>query len=106
MIVELDVFSGRPNPRWHLDEDQAAEVAELLRRLAPAPTGRVEPPALGYRGFLYSLEGATWRAWAGFVIADDRVLMDPARSTERRLLESLPAEYADLRARVAAEIES
>lgn len=46
--IELDVFSGRPNPSWTLDDDAAAE---LLARLGDAP--RPPPPGhLGYRGFL------------------------------------------------------
>ena len=48
--VELDVFSGRPNPRWTLMAGRAEEVAELLRGLEPADGP--EPSGLGYRGFV------------------------------------------------------
>lgn len=49
--VELDIFSGRPNPMWHLSE---ADVTALLRELDELPEA---PPTaiannLGYRGFV------------------------------------------------------
>ncbi len=52
--VEIDVFSGRPNPVVELDDDEAAE---LLDRVAPARRLDVEeggppPPTLGYRGII------------------------------------------------------
>ena len=105
MIVELDVFSGRPNPRWQLDETRAREVAEQHQRLAATAEQPSEPPGLGYRGFVYTLEGSVWRAWSGFVTSAERTLADPDRSVERLLLASLPPEYAELRPRLAAEIE-
>jgi hypothetical protein len=48
--VELDVFSGRPNPRWTLSTDRVKELEERLQGLEQTE-GR-EPPGLGYRGFL------------------------------------------------------
>lgn len=50
--VQLDVFSGRPNPRWTLSGDRARELGERLSSVEPAEPR--EPPALGYRGFLVS----------------------------------------------------
>ena len=49
MQVEIDLFSGRPNPTWELT---AAEVSELKARLATLPTGSpvAMPEVLGYRG--------------------------------------------------------
>ncbi len=58
MEVELDLFSGRPNPRWSLSAEQ---VEELARRLAELPAAEppTAPPALGYRGLeLTNPEGA------------------------------------------------
>ena len=50
MEVELDVFSGRPNPSWSLSP---AEEEELLFRLSDLPpTDSVPDPVdLGFRGF-------------------------------------------------------
>jgi hypothetical protein len=51
MIIEIDVFSGRPNPRWELSP---AEGDELLARLQEQslPPGASPPPRAGYRGFI------------------------------------------------------
>jgi hypothetical protein len=51
--VELDIFSGRPNPKWTLSP---AQEAEWLARSSSLPadssqTGS-EPPGLGYRGLV------------------------------------------------------
>jgi hypothetical protein len=51
MRVELQVFSGRPNPSWELS---APEIAELAKRLTDLPRSRqpfVEG-GLGYGGFI------------------------------------------------------
>jgi hypothetical protein len=53
--VELDIFSGMPNPKWILSEK---EEKELLDRIIAEPT-QVSPAysldeqfSLGYRGLL------------------------------------------------------
>ncbi len=58
MRVELDIFSGRPNPAWELSSQEAAALAELLTELPRAG----QPPAeggLGYRGFTLSTPGGS-----------------------------------------------
>ncbi len=49
--VELDILSGKPNPAWELGERDASELESMIQRARPA-RGTVEPPALGYRGFV------------------------------------------------------
>ncbi|WP_147441883.1 hypothetical protein [Corallococcus exercitus] len=57
VTVELDIFSGRPNPRWALTEREARQLTERIRAdpslLLPldADTG-----GLGYRGFIVRAE--------------------------------------------------
>jgi len=48
--VQLDVFSGRPNPCWTLSGESVRTLEQMLGGLQPdrAP----EPPGLGYRGIL------------------------------------------------------
>lgn len=61
MQVEIDLFSGRPNPVWELTD---AEVSELQARLDSLPAGvpTALPEVLGYRGLhvgaLPALQGA------------------------------------------------
>lgn len=105
MLVELDIFSGRPNPRWELDEPVARTVTEFHRQLRPVADVPPGPPGLGYRGFVYSLDHVSWRAWRGFVVGPALVLADPDRTIERMLLDLLPAEYLDLRPRLEVELK-
>jgi hypothetical protein len=58
--VELDIFSGRPNPRWTLEPAEEAELVErLLDRSVPITPMNVTDGKLGYRGFLVRATGAT-----------------------------------------------
>ncbi len=53
VVVEVDVFSGVPNPKWTLDADSAARLATLVSHLTPAPDGTASSdPDLGFRGFV------------------------------------------------------
>lgn len=49
-VVTLDVFSGRPNPRWIIDSDQVSELQHFAKARARA-FAAAPPPVLGYRGF-------------------------------------------------------
>jgi hypothetical protein len=108
MIVELDIFSGRPNPQWTLDDPACRAVLDLERSLAPgAASPGQPPPPLGYRGFLYAPSGDDpRRAFLGRVERADRVLDDPEFSIERLLLRSLPPELAPLGERIAPLLEA
>lgn len=101
--VELDVFSGRANPSWELNENARKQLVSLLGALAPAQNPAPEVPGLGYRGFTFGLGGPA-RAYGGFVDIPFRVLADPDRTVERFLLEQLPDEFSDVRAIVEAEL--
>jgi Tol biopolymer transport system component len=50
-FVELDVFSGRPNPIWSLPDAQRKELLARLAGLPPSTLARY-PDRLGYRGLL------------------------------------------------------
>jgi hypothetical protein len=57
-IVELDVFSGQPNPQWTLTPEEASEVRRRLDRLPLAGSGSMPSGRLGYRGFYLHHAGA------------------------------------------------
>lgn len=50
-MIEVDVFSGRPNPRW---QPTVALVEEVFQRVSALPkvAARAFPSQLGYRGFV------------------------------------------------------
>jgi hypothetical protein len=110
--VVLNVFSGRPNPRWRLDEEQARELDQLLGSLETLPEGKAERK-LGYRGFLILNEpkpenGPVEKAriFHGVVERPEGALLDRDRSLERWLLESAgPALPPELHNLVQRELE-
>ena len=48
--VELDIFSGRPNPTWRLDSVAGDHLHDLIESSKPAASGHIANN-LGYRGF-------------------------------------------------------
>jgi hypothetical protein len=92
--VELDIFSGRPNPHWTISADQ---IAPLLPEVdAPQLATSGEPPGLGYRGFLLtdvSTETGTptvYRVFAGTVsigTGNEQNTVVDAKGLEQWLLE-------------------
>ena len=56
--VELDVYSGRPNPTWPLSEAQAQEFLARLAALPVAQQSGEFYDGLGYRGFIVHLTDA------------------------------------------------
>lgn len=93
--VEVDLYSGRPNPTWTLPPEA---VALLEQRLATAPratNARMSDPGLGYRGLTVALPISTGgvasiRIFAGLVervTASGAVLVrDDQRALERALI--------------------
>src|SRR5882724_5553115 len=84
--IELDVFSGRPNPRWLLSPSQEIEWAIRLDSL-PNAAGQdmPEPPGLGYRGFTVRADKQV-RVYGGLAQIDDETYLDVRRNLEKWLL--------------------
>ncbi len=63
--IEIDIFSGRPNPRWALSAGNAVELTNRLKSTLPTIDGPQPQPRLGYRGFvLYRADAnGTVRPW-------------------------------------------
>ncbi|MCC6192751.1 MAG: hypothetical protein IT318_27335 [Anaerolineales bacterium] len=64
--VELDIFSGRPNPRWILSE---AEEKELVNRILADPASilpdTLGQARLGYRGFIVRVHDSQSATYQG-----------------------------------------
>lgn len=109
ILVELDAFSGRPNPRWALTEEQARGLLDLLLSLpAAAPPASGSPAGLGYRGFRVSgipgegevvVRAGTILATppGGLATPSGRVgaRLDAARAVEALLLETARGHLAE-----------
>jgi hypothetical protein len=95
ITVEVDVFSGRPNPTWQLS---AGEARTLLQMLDGTRSGDSrEPcavPGLGYRGLNVKIVGGAnlshWRVFDGCVEQNGRAFADPNANVESFILRSMP----------------
>jgi hypothetical protein len=74
--VEIDVYSGRPNPSFELTGSEAAEMSALLHNLPRAQSVAPES-GLGYRGFVVSGETglapdlpARVRVFRGYILTE------------------------------------
>ncbi len=93
--VELDIFSGMPNPRWKLSDAEAVSFVHQLARLRRIAQGELHGN-LGYRGFIVQLRSGSAtqsiRIQTGVVeISSDSKLThaeDVGRRVERWLLNS------------------
>ena len=92
--VELDVFSGLPNPAWKLSAADTTTLIGMINRLQPSPPVDLPTP-LGYRGFLVTLDkpesgsATTIRAYQGIIEYRGRETMyyaDPDKQAEQWLL--------------------
>jgi hypothetical protein len=106
MVVELDVFSGRPNPRWELDEKKGATLTRLEASLHRADRVPPAPPGLGYRGFKYTGPGGSNVVYKGFVRTPSGILADPLFAIERFLVGTLPDDFASLAEAITRELHT
>jgi hypothetical protein len=96
--VELDVFSGVPNPTWRLTPEEISLLTLKIGGLTQTSQSVERPDTLGYRGFNVVISGAqtnivqTIRAYHGVVeVADAQgviTYLDPQRTVELWLLAS------------------
>jgi hypothetical protein len=101
--VELDAFSGRPNPSWELNPSESGELLKELSPLPEADKNKVEfNDGLGYRGFIISVRNQAtgsleiYRVYNGFILANDKVFSD-TNSVEKKLIEQARSKgFADL----------
>jgi hypothetical protein len=111
--VELDAFSGRPNPSWPLSAADTETFRHRVATLSPA-AAQTYPGRLGYRGLIVSLPEASgfaviWTVWDGVAQmtngATTAYYADPDHALQSWLLQSgQPYLPADLIATVQADI--
>lgn len=83
--VELDLFSGLPNPSWTIDAAEVWAIWDGLEPGEPAPY----PGVLGYRGTIVVFaDGSRMTVTGGVASWDGQARTDTARLLERTLVAS------------------
>jgi hypothetical protein len=113
--VELNVFSGRPNPRWPLTAEQEAELVRALFKLPSATHAVSSPKILGYRGIIVS-NGEEGGGRKVILVYHESILVqrgdrsqaftDANRSVENWLLDTARGVSESLIARIRSESQS
>jgi hypothetical protein len=67
--IELDAFSGRPNPKWTLSESKGSRLLEKIASL-PEANDAPHPPGLGFRGFVVRSGDRSIRVFGGRVVSE------------------------------------
>jgi hypothetical protein len=92
--VELDIFSGMPNPSWTLTDAEGDELARQLSALQRTEAGELSGH-LGYRGFILRVSGGasmqTIHVQRGLVRFSSGTATSYARDEERALERRLVA---------------
>ena len=90
--IVLDIFSGRPNPRWILDPGQEADLSMRLSKLSPGQGLAASLPGLGYRGFIINPSqsdgGGHLRVFNRIIQGPVGIFEDSNRNLERWLLQT------------------
>lgn len=101
ITVELNVFSGRPNPTWILDAKDAALLNQKLAGLQSESSLQLPPQGLGYQGFTVRKEGEgkneVFVIYSGAVqTSDGKILKDEHQAEELLLQQARENGYKDL----------
>jgi hypothetical protein len=103
--IELDVFSGRPNPSWELNPSESGELLKQLSLLPEADKNKAEFfDGLGYRGFVITVQAADtaaspviYRVFKRFILINNDKVFSDKDSVEKKLMEQARNKgFADL----------
>ena len=94
--IEVDIFSGRPNPRMEIEPADVDDINRQIAALQPNEPTAV-PEHLGYRGLLVILNGEpAMRLYDGLVFVNQGGALvyysDPGRTLELSLLKEIQSE--------------
>jgi hypothetical protein len=100
ITIELDIFSGRPNPSWRLGANDQEAFVTLLRDtpVATRPRGNAVEP-LGYRGFTVRVASGHGmiiiHVFGESIQLDGRVYRDMNRAIEVFIAKTMPRELKE-----------
>jgi hypothetical protein len=99
ITVELDIFSGRPNPTWTLGPAQRTSLLSLLREANERAASPSVIPGLGYRGFVVTVTSPAGseivRVGDGSIEAAGQRFVDSNRAVEEFIAASMPRDLKD-----------
>jgi hypothetical protein len=88
------IYSGRPDPRWDLSEEQTDHFLSLWRQAGNSETETVIPSVSGYKGIRILSPGKQFLIYNGIMTVIENQLRtskrDDQRSIERFLLNTSP----------------
>ena len=100
--IELDVYSGRPNPFWAVKNGEAKQLDSMLHNL-PVYSGAAYTTDLGYKGFILTKsEGGkseVFRVFKGTITAiggNGKSMVDKMKLEEKLLRIAGEKGYGDL----------
>jgi hypothetical protein len=74
MQIEVDVFSGRPNPHWELTGQESNEFVQRFQSLPPSSGEGAVKEGLGYRGLIVSVPGKEIEGFQEILISNGVVV--------------------------------
>jgi hypothetical protein len=97
--VELDIFSGRPNPSWTVRREDQAKLVTLLRDDLMEKARSDAAPPLGYRGFIVRFTSDRGEnhihVFDGLIEFDKESYRDRERAVEKFIISIMPRELKD-----------
>jgi hypothetical protein len=94
VTIELDIFSGRPNPSWVLEDEDRKKLLKLLSADRSAKDGANDSSELGYRGFFVRITSELGKqeihVGNGSIEIGRRFYHDAERMLERFIIASMP----------------
>lgn len=85
-VIELDVYSGRINPTWEVDDSIVQGWLQALTPTEHKLTPNWVPTGIGYRGFIIRMNNEEIRVYAGLATSETRAWQYPAANSLENLL--------------------
>ena len=104
--IEVDMFSGRPNPGLELRGSEARQLKQLLELKRQPLNESTNNDQLGFRGFVIHSESPnheTYRVRGEIIEMGGKTFRDPAKQTQRYIVSILPK---DLKAMLLPVLQS
>jgi hypothetical protein len=105
ITIELDIYSGRPNPSWKMDAKETVDLLKQLAKLYTLPKAELDvQDGLGYRGFIIKViddnkkdeAPIIVKVFHGIIKIDDNVFEDTILLEEKLLNQAKQNGYKNI----------